>query len=451
MNDMLRHLLAAPVPRYTSYPTAVQFTPEITAETYSGWLETLETSEPVSLYVHIPFCRKLCHYCGCNTNIVARYEPVEDFLDVLEQELALATVYPRGRLTYRHLHFGGGTPTILTTEHFRRLCRSIDHHFVRGVDAELAVEVDPRTLSEDMAYALADSGVNRASLGVQDLDHAVQVAINRVQPFETVAAAAAHLRRVGISALNFDLIYGLPLQTVPGFLATVDRAAALAPSRIALFGYAHVPWMKRHQKLLERYEMPDGDLREELSRRAAERLQEHGYVAIGIDHFALPEDPLARAAANGSLRRNFQGYTTDDSPALLAFGPSGISRVPQGYAQADASVRGWRKAVSAGRLPVVRGVKLSAGDRLRADVIEMLMCRSVADLQAAAHRHGAGAPKEIFSSELIMLRPFVEAGVASLSGDRLAITDAGRLYARLVAAVFDQYLRRDSARHSRAV
>jgi oxygen-independent coproporphyrinogen-3 oxidase len=302
-----------------------------------------------------------------------------------------------------------------------------------------------------MAAALADSGINRASLGVQDLDHAVQTAINRIQPFETVAAAADRLRHVGISALNFDLIYGLPLQTVSGFLATVDKAVSLSPSRIALFGYAHVPWMKRHQKLLERYEIPDGDLREELSRRAAERLQEHGYVAIGLDHFSRPDDSLARAAASGSLRRNFQGYTTDAASTLLALGPSAISRMPQGYVQSDATVRGWREAIAAGRLPVVRGVRLSADDRLRADLIETLMCRHAVDLQAIARRHGAGAPESVFATELAALRPFVEAGAATLDGYRLAITGPGRVYLRLVAAVFDQYLARESARHSRAV
>jgi oxygen-independent coproporphyrinogen-3 oxidase len=451
MIDTLRHLLATPVPRYTSYPTAVQFTPAVTAETYSAWLREIDTSEPVSLYVHVPFCRKLCHYCGCNTNIVAHYQPVEDFLEVVEQEMALTTAYPKGRLTYSHLHFGGGTPTILSPEHFRRLCRSIDHQFVRGSDAEVAVEIDPRTLTEEMAAALADSGINRASLGVQDLDHAVQVAINRVQPFETVAAAAEHLRRAGISALNFDLIYGLPLQTVSGFLATVDRAVSLKPSRIALFGYAHVPWMKKHQKLLERYELPDGDLREELSRRAAERLREHGYVTIGLDHFARPEDSLTHAAQAGELRRNFQGYTTDAARTLLAFGPSGISRMPQGYVQSDAAVRGWREAVVSGHLPIVRGVRLSVEDRLRADVIEMLMCRGEIDLQAATRRHDAGSSEGVFASELIALRPFIEAGAAALDGHRLTVTAAGRPYLRLIAAIFDQYVVRDSARHSRAV
>jgi len=451
MTDTLRHLLAAPVPRYTSYPTAVQFNAGITADTYTAWLRDMDVAQPVSLYIHIPFCRKLCHYCGCNTNIVAHYGPVEEFLDSLEQEMALITAHPKGRLTYSHLHFGGGTPTIVSPDHFLRLCRSINHQFVRGSDAELAVEIDPRTLTEEMAAALADSGINRASLGVQDLDHAVQVAINRIQPFETVARAAAHLRRVGISALNFDLIYGLPLQTLAGFLATVDKAVSLEPSRIALFGYAHVPWMKRHQKLLERYDLPDGDLREELNRRAAERLLEHGYVAIGLDHFARPDDPLARAAAAGALRRNFQGYTTDTARTLLAFGPSGISRLSQGYVQSDAAVRGWRDAIVAGRLPVVRGIRLSAEDMLRADVIETLMCRNRVDLQEVARHHGAGAPEQVFAQELVALRPFIDAGAATLDGYRLAVTEAGRLYLRLIAAVFDQYLSQQPTRHSRAV
>lgn len=449
MTNALHHLLSTPVPRYTSYPTAVQFHEQITPDTYAHWLGEIDPAKPVSLYIHVPFCRKLCHYCGCNTNIVAHYGPVADFLDGVEQEMALTTACTKGRLTYGHLHFGGGTPTIVSPDHFRRLCHAINHHFVRGSDAELAVEIDPRTLGDDMAVALADAGINRASLGVQDLDEAVQVAINRVQPFETVAAAAGRLRRVGIEALNFDLIYGLPLQTVPGFLATVDKAVSLEPARIALFGYAHVPWMKRHQRLLERHTLPDRDLREELHRRAADRLQEHGYVRIGLDHFARPDDSLARAVAAGALRRNFQGYTTDTARTLLAFGPSGISCVPRGYAQSDAVVRGWRNAVSAGRLPTVRGVELSAEDHLRADVIENLMCRNEVDLRNVAQRYGRGV--DAFADEVAALRPFIEAGAVRLAGYHLAVTEQGRMYLRLVAAVFDQYLSREPARHSSAV
>jgi oxygen-independent coproporphyrinogen-3 oxidase len=451
MTNALRAHLARPVPRYTSYPTAVQFHPGVTGTAYRRWLEDLDPSVGTSIYVHVPFCRRLCHYCGCNTNIVARYEPVADFLESVELELAHTASALRGTLSYRHLHFGGGTPTILDPADFRRLMRAIDRHFRRSPEAELAVEIDPRTLTAEMAETLADCGINRASLGVQDFDPSVQAAINRIQPFELVAETVERLRRVGITELNFDLIYGLPKQSLDSFRATVDQAASLEPARLALFGYAHVPWMKRHQKLLERHGLPDGVLREALSRETSGRLVELGFVPVGLDHFARAGDPLARAARAGTLRRNFQGYTTDPADTLLAFGPSGISRLPQGYAQAEANVRLWHEAVRAHRHPIVRGVALTAQDRLRADVIEALMCRQAADLQAIADRHGAGDAEFVFDREIDALRSFVDAGAATLDRARLTITRAGHLYLRPIAALFDEYLTSEATRHSRAV
>jgi oxygen-independent coproporphyrinogen-3 oxidase len=382
---------------------------------------------------------------------VARYEPVGDFLETIERELNLTASALTDRLSYRHLHFGGGTPTILTPADFLQLARSIDRHFRRGEAAELAVEIDPRTLTPDMADALAASGINRASLGVQDFDRAVQSAINRIQPYETVAASVALLRQRGIGAINFDLIYGLPNQTVDGFLATVDRAASLTPDRLALFGYAHVPWMKRHQKMLERHGLPDGALRERLSDEAARRLRELGYVPVGLDHFARPSDPLAQAALSGTLRRNFQGYTTDAAATLIAFGPSGISHLPDGYAQAEANVGHWHDAVRAGRHPIVRGVAVTADDRLRADVIEALMCGPAVDLQAIADRHHAGDAIIVFARELDALHSFVAGGVVAREGTRLTVAERGRPYLRPVAALFDAYLSAAATRHSRAV
>lgn len=451
MVDDLRSYLARPVPRYTSYPTAVQFHPGVTGSVFRRWLEDLDPAVETSLYVHVPFCRSLCHYCGCNTNIVARYEPVADFLDTIAMELAHTASALPDRLTYSHLHFGGGTPTILSPADFTSLMRTIDRHFRRGEGAELAVEIDPRTLTSAVADALADAGINRASLGVQDFDPDVQAAINRIQPFDTVAAAVGLLRERSITAFNFDLIYGLPKQTVESFLATVDRAASLEPARLALFGYAHVPWMKRHQKLLERHGLPDSTLREQLATAAADRLKALGYVPVGLDHFARPDDPLARAALAGTLRRNFQGYTTDDAKTLIAFGPSGISHLPQGYAQAEANVRHWHDAVRAGRHAIVRGIALTGQDRLRADVIEALMCRQAVDLQAIADRHRAGAAAAAFARELDAMRPFVDAGAVVREGTRLTITESGRVYLRIVAALFDEYLTADSTRHSRAI
>lgn len=451
MLDDLRASLARPVPRYTSYPTAVQFHPGITGTVYRGWLESLDPATEVSLYVHVPFCRRLCHYCGCNTNIVARYEPVADFLETIEREIAHTVSALPDRLSYRHLHFGGGTPTILEPADFRRLMRAIDKQFQRAPGAELAIEIDPRTLTSAMADVMAETGINRASLGVQDFDHGVQAAINRIQPYETVASTVALLRARGVTEFNFDLIYGLPKQTLESFLATVDRAVSLAPSRLALFGYAHVPWMKRHQKVLERHGLPDGELRESLSREASRRLRELGYVSVGLDHFARPDDPLAQAARAGTLRRNFQGYTTDAAETLIAFGPSGIGHLPQGYAQAEANVRHWHQAVRAGKHPVVRGVAVTAEDRLRADVIEALMCQQTVDLQAIADRHGAGPADLVFATELAALQPFVQGGAAVLDGVRIAITDAGQVYLRPVAALFDAYFAPETTRHSRAI
>ena len=451
MIETLRAHLARPVPRYTSYPTAVQYHPGITGAVYRRWLEALDPTADMSLYVHVPFCKRLCHYCGCNTNIVARYEPVADFLETLEMELAHTASALQERPAYRHLHFGGGTPTILEPADFLRLMQAIERHFRRAPGAELAVEIDPRTLATEMADALALAGINRASLGVQDFDPDVQAAINRIQPFELVAAAVDRLRQRGIDDLNFDLIYGLPKQTLESFLQTVEHAVSLAPSRLALFGYAHVPWMKRHQKLLERHGLPDGALREMLSREASRRLRELGYVPVGLDHFARPEDPLAKAAIDGILHRNFQGYTTDEAETLIAFGPSSISHLPQGFAQAEVNVRHWHGAVRAGRHPIIRGVAVTGQDRLRADVIEALMCQQAVDLQAIANRHRAGDAMALFVRELDALRPFVEGGAVALDGTRLSITDSGRPFLRPVAALFDAYLAPEATRHSRAI
>ncbi len=442
--------LTAAVPRYTSYPTAVQFHSGIDSETYRRWLADLSSEMPVSVYVHVPFCRQLCYYCGCNTSIVAHYAPVDEFLDGLARELALTADALPGRLRVAHIHFGGGTPTILKPGDLQRVRALLDQHFLIEDDAEIAVEIDPRTLTSETVAALVAIGVTRASLGVQDFDPSVQRAINRIQPYELVEAAVAQLRAAGITDLNFDLIYGLPLQSVESLKTTVDQASTLSPDRIALFGYAHVPWMKRHQHLLERHPLPGSLQRRALAESAAQRLIDNGYLAIGLDHFARPDSPLAHAAANGSLRRNFQGYTTDRSETLLAFGPSGISRLPQGYAQAATSVRGWRDALAAASLPIVRGIELSPDDRLRADVIERLMCDFEVDLEAIASRHACAADAS-FSSELSALQEFAAERLVDLDGLRIRVTAAGRPYLRLIAAVFDQYLSRSGGRHSAAI
>jgi oxygen-independent coproporphyrinogen-3 oxidase len=333
--DLVRKY-ARPVPRYTSYPTAPHFHAGIGAARAAAWLEALPAASRLSLYFHIPFCRSLCWFCGCHTKITNRTAPVERYLETMLAEIAVAAKHlGRGR-TVAHIHLGGGSPRLLSPDDLRRLAAALHRDFTVAPDAEFAIEIDPRTVDEARAAALGEIGVNRASLGVQDFDPAVQRAINRVQPLELTARVAGLLRGHGITRLNLDLMYGLPLQSTAGFAATVETALALAPDRIALFGYAHVPWMKKHQALIDTAALPDAWQRWCQARAAARRLEQAGYAAIGLDHFAKPQDALACAAAAGTLRRNFQGYTADPADALVGFGASAIGALPRAISRTKA-------------------------------------------------------------------------------------------------------------------
>ena len=376
------------VPRYTSYPTAPHFHPGIGADTYRRWLAELTAETPLSLYFHIPFCESMCSYCGCHTKVVRRYAPVAEYAAQLKLEVGRVATAIGARGPVRHIHFGGGTPTMLTAADIEALGAHIRADFRVAADAEFAVEIDPRTLDAERVRALAAAGVTRASLGVQDIDARVQAAINRVQPLEVTERAMDMLRAAGIRAINVDLMYGLPHQTVDGVRETASAIARLGPQRFAVFGYAHVPWMKTHQRLIDEAALPDGPERLRQSTAVAKRLAEHGYVQIGLDHFALPDDELAVAQRAGRLHRNFQGYTVDDSPALLGFGASAIGSLPQGYVQNMPAIGQWQDAVSNSRLAIARGFALTAEDRLRRAVIERLMCDFRVDLAAVARAHG---------------------------------------------------------------
>jgi oxygen-independent coproporphyrinogen-3 oxidase len=438
-----------PVPRYTSFPTAPQFHAGIGPEIYRDWLGRLAPEEPVSLYLHVPFCRELCWYCGCNTHVASRYRPVADYRDLLLAEVDRIAAALPARLKANRIHWGGGTPTILSPADFRAVQDRLRRCFDIGEDAEVAVEIDPRVLDAPMIAALSQSGVTRASLGVQDFDSAVQRAVNRWQPYEVTKRTVEGLREAGIAAINLDLIYGLPYQTVDSVLATIEQAHALGPQRIALFGYAHVPWLKPHQKLLPAAALPDSRARWSQSMAAARRLQELGYSWIGLDHFALPKDAMAEAARAGRLRRNFQGYTTDSAQTLLGFGASSISALPQGYVQNAAEVKAWQAALQAGSLPVTRGIALSAEDRLRRHVIERLMCDLEVDLDAAAQRFGEAS--SFFAPERLALAELAGDDLVEIEGGRIRLTGLGRPLMRVVAAVFDRYLDPMAGRHARAV
>ena len=434
------------VPRYTSYPTAPHFTAAIDEAAHRRWLADLHPGTPLSLYLHVPYCEELCWYCGCHTKATRRYAPVARYMETLRAEIALVANRLSGRLPVRHVAWGGGTPSLVSAADLLSAMELLRTRFDLAPNAEIAMEVDPRMVD---AEALAASGVNRVSLGVQTFDASVQRAINRVQSFAETAAVAERLRAGGIERLNVDLLYGLPHQTVASCVETVRLSLTLAPDRFAVFGYAHLPAMLKHQRLIDEAALPDATERLAQLQAVARTLGDAGYVAIGLDHFARPEDGLARALAAGTLHRNFQGYTDDACPALLGFGASAISALPQGYAQNVVGIADYHEAVTAGRLPTARGMALSGDDALRRSVIERLMCDLAVDLDAVAADHGATA--DVFARERAVLHGMERQGLVRLSGATVAVQPRYRALVRSVAAVFDAYLHPEAERHARAV
>ncbi|MFC3068338.1 oxygen-independent coproporphyrinogen III oxidase [Phenylobacterium soli] len=436
-------------PRYTSYPTAVQFTPQVDAATYRRWLAELPTERAVSLYVHIPFCERLCWYCGCNTRAVNRHDPIAAYVQLLVQEAELLEAALPGKMTAEALHFGGGTPNMLSPDDLAVIFAALRAVFRFAPDAEIAAELDPAVLTREWVEAAGFHGMTRASLGVQNLSPEVQTAVNRIEAFEDIAACVGWLREAGVRSINFDLMYGLPRQTVANTLSTIDGVLRLRPERLALFGYAHVPWMKSHQKLLDEAALPGPSERLDQSEAAAERLAQEGYVRIGLDHFALEGDELAVALKEGRLHRNFQGYTTDAAQTLLGLGASAIGSLPQGFVQNVAQELPWRAAVQKNDLPIARGVALTADDRFRGEIIEQLMCNLAVDLEAVCARHGRQLSE--LRGEIARLADFAEDGLIAWSGAKLTVTDAGRVLVRSVCAVFDAYVVADAQRHSKTL
>ncbi len=437
------------VPRYTSYPTAPHFTPMPDDTAYRDWLGALDPHSPLSLYLHVPFCAALCRFCGCHTTVARHEPPLAAYTQTLLAEIDLVAAAIGQRLTVRHVRWGGGTPTVLPPAMMLAIAERLRRRFDFDPAAEIAVEVDPRQLSDASLQAVAAMGATRASLGVQDFDPTVQSCIGRIQSFETTADCAARLRGVGVTSLNLDLIYGLPHQTADSVAATVQTALRIAPDRIAMFGYAHVPWMKRHQALLPEAALPGPAARFAQRGIAEQVIGQAGYQAIGLDHFARPADELALSARNARLRRNFQGYTTDDAPALIGLGASSIGSLPQGYVQNETAVPCWRDAVRAGGLPVARGVALSQEDRLRRDVIEQLMCHFTVDLARTAETHGFGLP--VLTQGSARLEELAQDGLVAIDGNSLRVTRAGRPFVRAVAAAFDAYLQAGTTRHAAAI
>ncbi len=438
------------VPRYTSYPTAPHFHAGVGPDTYGQWLGAIDPQTELSLYLHVAYCAEMCWFCGCHTKITRRYAPVATYIQGLWSEVDLVAAALGGRRPVRHIHFGGGSPTILSPEDFVATLTRLRERFDVREGSEIAVELDPRTADEAYVRAMAGAGVTRASIGVQDFDPKVQQAINRIQPYEVTERTVGWLRRFGVPEINMDLVYGLPHQTVDGLIDTIDRAVAFGPKRIALFGYAHVPWMKKHQRLIDEAALPDTETRWRQYEDGCRRLETtHGYVRIGLDHFAAPDDAMAIALKAGQLHRNFQGYTTDAATTLIGLGASGIGSLPQGYVVNAGETHAYLAAIGAGRLATARGIALDDEDRLRRDVIERLMCDLGVDLAAVAAAWAR--PEDVFDAELAAMAPFVEDGLVRLDGRRITVTDEGRTLVRAVAAQFDRYLDPGKGRHSKAV
>lgn len=437
------------LPRYTSYPTALAFQPGEGAEAPRDWITGTRADDPISAYVHVPFCRRLCWYCGCHTTVAHEYDRIGAFYETLEREIDIVADALGPHAGAAHLHFGGGSPNALSPAHFVQLCRRLSARLQLRPDAEVAVELDPALLSEAFVDALAEAGVTRGSLGVQTFDRVVQEKVNRIQPFDQVAAAVARLRSNGIAALNFDLMYGLPAQTPENVAESVALALELRPDRVAVFGYAHVPWMKKHQVMIQDADLADVEGRWAQADAADEALTAGGYVRIGLDHYALPDDPLAKAAASGRLRRNFQGYTDDPAPVLIPVGPSSIGHFREGFVQNAIATDTWSAAIAEGRLPLARKLILTPEDRLRAAVIERLMCDLSVDVEAICRAHGT-AP-DALDACLAAARDVEADGLCRVESRRVSIPDDARRLMRVVAACFDARLPVAQARHARAV
>jgi oxygen-independent coproporphyrinogen-3 oxidase len=437
------------LPRYTSYPTAPQFSDAIRHEAYGEWLAAIPGGTTASLYLHVPFCRSMCWYCGCHTTITQRDAPIVDYLGVLRHEIGLVADRLSAPLPVSHVHFGGGTPTIMEPAEFIGLIDLMRQRFSLGDGAEIAVEIDPRTLTRTMTAALGEAGVTRASLGVQSFDPMVQRAINRIQSFEQTARATNGLRDAGIRGVNFDLIYGLPHQTVDSCVETVRQSVELRPERLSVFGYAHVPSFKKHQRRIDEAALPDGAARYEQAEAIAEALVSAGYRRIGLDHYALPDDSMVQAQVDGVLHRNFQGYTTDPSDVLIGFGASAIGRLTQGYAQNEVVLGRYAERISRGELATAKGYALTADDRLRADLIERVMCDFKVDVSQVCRTHGT-EPESLLQS-IPRLKMLEQDGIIRLKDNVLSVSDDTRFLVRTVASAFDAYLGASGRTHSRAV
>lgn len=442
-----------PGPRYTSYPPATRFTDAISWEALASRIEANNRApRDLSLYFHIPFCETLCWFCGCTTVITLNHDKGREYVERLGREVALmASRLNPGRRVVQ-LHFGGGSPTFLRPDEIRRLGEIIHRHFTFALDIEAGVEVDPRRLTREHLVALREIGFNRASMGVQDFNPVVQQAVHRIQPRELTQQVLDWMRELGFRSINLDLIYGLPFQTPESFDETLDIVLEMQPDRLAVFSYAHVPWIKPSQKILERKALPTPETKLQLLKLVIEKLTAEGrYVYIGMDHFAKPDDELAVAQRNKQLQRNFQGYSTRAGADIYAFGMSSISQIPDAYWQNEKELPRYQEAVDAGRVPLHRGYFVTEDDKIRRETIMRVMCDLSLDFAALSEKLGIRF-EDYFARELEALAPLEADGLVRRTPGGIEVTDTGRLFIRNVAMCFDNTLPPpEQRRHSRTI
>ncbi|WP_404425173.1 oxygen-independent coproporphyrinogen III oxidase [Nibricoccus sp. IMCC34717] len=438
-------------PRYTSYPPATVFSPDLASVDVDGALrEDAAKGGPISIYFHLPFCETRCWYCGCNTVITRRRGAADEYLDDLAREIELSRPLVAGR-PVTQLHLGGGTPTFLTPEQLDRLTTMVKGTFTIAPEAEISVELDPRRLTREHVLALGRLGARRASIGVQDTNRQVQLAINRFQPHELNQQVVRWLRDEGFQSINVDLIYGLPLQTTETFAQTIDDVLGLSPDRLSVFSYAHVPWIKPAQKIFEdRGQLPDAEMKLALFALAHERLTGAGFVDIGLDHFAKPGDELAVALRDRTLHRNFQGYSTRAGATLYAYGVSAISQTPDIYSQNVKDLVSYRASLTAGRMPVERGYRLTAEDKIRREVVMGIMCDRGLDFAAVGARTGVDV-RAHFARELAELSDLEADGILKVDTEGLTVLPEGVPLLRVVAMRFDATLGRTGGRHAKVI
>ena len=429
-------------PRYTSYPTALQFSDKFGEDDYRKIAAVSNTTDvPLSLYVHIPFCHTLCYYCGCNKIVTRNQARVDRYMEMLYREIDMQSELFDGKRKIEQLHFGGGTPTYLSVEQLDQLMAKLRDAFTfdESDQREFSIEVDPRTVDENRIRHLADLGFNRLSLGIQDFDHVVQEAVNRTQTTDDVLNLVLAARETGFESISFDLIYGLPHQNVDSFDSTLELVIAMRPDRLAVYNYAHLPQRFKGQRMINDADIPSPEVKLEILHRTIDSLCDAGYIYIGMDHFALPDDELVIARKNGTLQRNFQGYSTHRECDLVALGVSAIGGIGNVFAQNAVTTMEYEALIENGQLPIRKGIAVDDDDLLRADVIQALMCYDELSFDQFGKDHGIDFAS-YFAAEIKRLQPLADDGLIELSNSGVTITESGRLLLRSIAMVFDRYI-----------